>query len=166
MPRPERHQTVKVDPSDSPRGTRQRQAIRRVLEIADRPLSPQEVLDHAQGVIPGMGLATVYRALKTLVEEGWAVAVDLPGKPPRYELAGKDHHHHFHCRGCGRVFEVSGCPGNITAITPPGFRLEGHEVVLYGVCPECPEAKTRKRAGTNGTKPARRTPRRREGRGA
>ena len=45
------------------RETRQRRAIRHVIEEAGRPLSPHEVLKGAQ-VYPRLGIATVYRTLK------------------------------------------------------------------------------------------------------
>ena len=119
------------------RNTRQRQAIRRIFEEADRPLSPQEVLPAAQSYVPGLGIATVYRNVKALVQDGWLESVALPGEPPRYEVAGKHHHHHFRCRTCDRVFEIDGCSTNLVQLTPSGFRLEGHEVVLYGLCTAC-----------------------------
>ncbi len=122
------------------RDTRQRKAIRQSIEDAARPLSPQEILEFAQAAVPGLGMATVYRSIKGLVEEGWLRAVELPGRPPAYEVAGKEHHHHFHCRKCGRVFEVEGCPGNLKKLAPPGFVVEEHEVVLYGLCDRCKAA--------------------------
>ena len=121
----------------SSRETPQRQAIRRVVRKADRPLSPQEILDGAADSIPGLGLATVYRQVKAGVEQGWLQPVELPGSPVRYEVAGKAHHHHFSCTACGRVFEVEGCPGNLKALTPAGFKLESHDIVLYGLCDAC-----------------------------
>jgi len=119
------------------RETRQRRAIRRTLEESGNPLSPRELLDSARHEVEGLGIATVYRNLKALQDEGWIVPVELPGEPPRYEVAGKEHHHHFHCRRCDRVFEVDGCPGNLRSVTPDGFQLESHEFVLYGLCEEC-----------------------------
>ncbi|MGH9361888.1 MAG: Fur family transcriptional regulator [Thermoanaerobaculia bacterium] len=119
------------------RDTRQRRAIRDVLLAAGRPLSPHEVLAAARRQVRGLGIATVYRTLKGLVEQGSLAAVELPGEPPRYELSGKGHHHHFHCRGCGRVFELEGCPEGLKRLTPRGFALEAHEVVLYGRCAGC-----------------------------
>jgi len=119
------------------RETRQRRAIRRTLEESGNPLSPRELLDSARHEVEGLGIATVYRNLKALQDEGWIVPVELPGEPPRYEVAGKEHHHHFHCRRCDRVFEVDGCPGNLRFVTPDGFQLESHEFVLYGLCEEC-----------------------------
>jgi Fur family transcriptional regulator, ferric uptake regulator len=119
------------------RETKQRKAIRRAITDAGHPLSPAELHERASDEVEGLGIATVYRNIKALQEDGWLAMVELPGEPPRYERAGKDHHHHFHCRSCDRVFEVDGCPGNLKSVTPDGFKLEDHEFVLYGRCVEC-----------------------------
>jgi Fur family ferric uptake transcriptional regulator len=119
------------------RQTQQRAAIRRAFDEADRPLSPQEVLQRATGSIPSLGIATVYRNIRTLVAENWLRSVELPGTPDRYEVAGKGHHHHFHCRCCDGVFEVDACPGPMTDLSPNGFILEAHEIILYGLCRGC-----------------------------
>lgn len=63
------------------RSTRQRRAIRRVLLETRRPLSPREILELARKQVPSLGLATVYRNLRALVEEGAVVPVALPGSP-------------------------------------------------------------------------------------
>jgi Fur family ferric uptake transcriptional regulator len=120
------------------RDTRQRRAIRAVFERGQRPLSPEEVHRAAQAGAPTLGLATVYRNLKALVEEGWLVPVALPGAAPRYEPAGKRHHHHFRCRECDRLYEVEGCEPQVRA--PRGFQIESHDVLLYGRCAACVEA--------------------------
>lgn len=119
------------------RKTSQRQAIRDVLEGAQRPLSVPEILDAARIAVPTLGSATVYRAVNDLVGEGFLKPVELPGQPARYELASLDHHHHFQCRSCHRAFDVPGCPGEIGAMAPPGFEVESHEIILYGRCPDC-----------------------------
>lgn len=122
------------------RKTNQKTAIRRVFEEDDRPLTPQEVLDAARAYVPGLGIATVYRSLKALQQEGYLTAVAIPEGPPRYEMAGKAHHHHFHCRTCGRVYEIHACSGDMKGLTPKGFTLEDHEIVLYGQCAGCAKA--------------------------
>jgi len=119
------------------RRTRQRTAILKALVEADRPLSPAELLAHAQRFAPRLGMATVYRNIRRLVDDGELAEVQLPGAPPRYEVARKDHHHHFHCRSCDRVFEVEGCPGPLAGLAPKGFSVEDHEIVLYGTCRDC-----------------------------
>lgn len=124
------------------RNTRQRDAIRRAFEDAGGPLAPEQVLDAAQRSVRGLGIATVYRNIRALLEEGWLTPVELPGLPTRYELAGKAHHHHFQCRGCGHVFELEGCAITARHTLPRGFEITGHEVVLYGFCPECSPVKS------------------------
>ncbi len=121
----------------SKRRTRQRSVIQRMLLEANRPLSPHDILEAAQAKAPGLGIATVYRTIHTMMTEGTLVTVDIPGEAPRYETAGKEHHHHFQCRECDDIFDIQGCPPDIQKLTPKGFRLEGHQVVLYGVCPPC-----------------------------
>jgi Fur family ferric uptake transcriptional regulator len=119
------------------RKTIQRQAIRDAIIEASRPLSPQEVLEAARPSAKKLGIATVYRTIKTLLAEGVVKAVDLPGEPPRYEPAGKHHHHHFRCRACNKVYEIEGCPKNLKRIAPRGFRVESHDLTLFGVCARC-----------------------------
>jgi Fur family ferric uptake transcriptional regulator len=122
------------------RSTRQRTAISSVIDAAGRPLSTQEVLDAAQIDVPTLGLATVYRNLKLLVDSGDIAAVTLPGDSPRYEstLHAHEHHHHFQCTTCKRVFDVHDCPGDLAGLAPKGFTVERHDLTLYGRCDECP----------------------------
>jgi Fur family ferric uptake transcriptional regulator len=120
-----------------PRKTRQKAAIRGVFEAHDRPLSPQEVLDFAQTEVAGLGIATVYRNLKALVQEGWLTPVEMPGGAVLYEMAGKNHHHHFQCDRCHRVFEVNGCVSAVNRLAGSGFKVQRHELILYGICPAC-----------------------------
>lgn len=120
-----------------PRNTRQRGAIRRAFQHADRPLSPTEAHTTARREARGLGIATVYRNIRSLVEEGWLVPVDLPGEASRYELAGKPHHHHFRCNRCHRVFDAACDAPPGTAGLPSGFVVTGHDVLLHGNCPDC-----------------------------
>jgi Fur family ferric uptake transcriptional regulator len=119
------------------RSTRQRIAIRAAIADAQRPLSPQEVLEHAREEVQGLGLATVYRNIKALMDEGALQVVNLPGDSPRYELSGHGHHHHFQCVACSRVFDIHQCPGDLRNLAPKGFKVEHHELTLYGRCPAC-----------------------------
>ncbi len=124
-------------PSPNERRTRQRTAIRDAIAEAGSPVSPREILTRAQSSVTGLGLATVYRTLKLLAEAGEVQTVEVPGESPRFELTGKGHHHHFYCRACGKVYEVDGCPGDFSELTPRGFSLDGHELMLFGNCAAC-----------------------------
>ena len=87
----------------------------------------------AQTEVARINLSTVYRRLKDLVESGVIVRVDLPGHAARYEARPAttaqhrdDHHHHFHCNACDRVYPIHACPGPMKNLAPKGFRVEGH----------------------------------------
>jgi Fur family ferric uptake transcriptional regulator len=123
--------------SKETRNTRQKDAIRAAFVETGRPLSPEEALSYAQRNVPEMSIATVYRNLKAMMEENWLITVQLPGEPPRYELSGKAHHHHFRCDDCRKVYEVEGCVPQLKTKLPRGFRALHHEFLLYGLCAAC-----------------------------
>lgn len=119
------------------RQTKQRQVILQVIAESEHPLSVEDILAQGVSQLPSLGIATVYREIKRLQETGEVHAVSLPGGQVRYERHGKHHHHHFQCNRCGSVFDISGCTGNLEQLLPPGFHLSGHEIFLYGLCPDC-----------------------------
>ncbi|MGS2716887.1 Fur family transcriptional regulator [Eionea flava] len=119
------------------RHTKQREVIEAMLKQAERPLLPKELLAHAQQSLPKLGIATVFRTLKKMVDEGVANTVCLPGDSTRYERADLDHHHHFKCQTCESVFEINGCPGHLEQLLPKGFHMTNHEITLFGYCAGC-----------------------------
>ena len=119
------------------RNTRQKEAIRAAFTGANRPLSHDEALTLAQEQVDGLSIATLYRNINLLLEEGWLAPVDLPGATTRYEVAGKGHHHHFQCNRCGKLFELEGCSVGFKPSVPNGFRTTGHELFVYGFCDAC-----------------------------
>ena len=121
------------------RMTRQREAIHRALVHSARPMSPTEILKAAAKHVKSLSLATIYRNLKAMTDDGQVHPVQLPGEPPRYELraAAAHHHHHFHCDTCDKVFDIPGCPKGLSTLVPTGFTLRAHELVLYGRCSAC-----------------------------
>lgn len=122
------------------RSTKQRTAIAEALRRAARPLLPLEILSDAQQSVPNLNLATIYRNLNLLIQEQLVAAVQLPGQPTRFEIAGH-HHHHFHCRECDKVFDIHACSSAISQLAPKGFAVDDHEVILYGRCPSCRPAR-------------------------
>ncbi len=119
------------------RETQQKNAIRRALLSAGRPLSVSEVFESAQVEAAGLGMATVYRNLKALQSEGLIIQVDLPGQPSRWEPVPEAHHHHFLCRTCDRLFEIEGCLKGLKHLLPQGYTLEEHDILLRGQCDSC-----------------------------
>lgn len=123
--------------SERGRRTKQRDALQEILGRSERPLSVDELLEAASRRVKGLGVATVYRAVNALLNEGAIEAVEIPGEPTRYERSDKGHHHHFQCERCDRVFDVAGCIESVRKLAPPKFRVKEHAVTLYGLCAAC-----------------------------
>ncbi|RME86598.1 MAG: transcriptional repressor [Zetaproteobacteria bacterium] len=88
-----------------------------------------------------MGLATVYRALAALEAEGLVQSVEWGGRR-RYERADKAHHDHMVCTRCGRIEEFVDPDielRQVRAAEKSGFRIEAHQLVLFGICARCQE---------------------------
>ncbi|HOV59582.1 MAG TPA: transcriptional repressor [Candidatus Hydrogenedentes bacterium] len=119
------------------RNTRASQVIREVFMTARRPVSPQEVFEAGRKMLPSLGIATVYRWIRRLLEEGLLRELSLPDVGTRYEYVTAEHHHYFHCAGCDRLFVLTGCASMLESMIPEGFVMDSHEIVLRGRCAAC-----------------------------
>ena len=119
------------------RRTSQRSAIQEVFQKKHRPLAIEEILQAGRQIVESLDQSTVYRNLKLLVKQGWLRKINHPCLGTLYERAEREHHHHFHCRSCNKVFELPVCTLNEEKSTPPGFVTESHEVFLCGICASC-----------------------------
>lgn len=117
--------------------TRQKDAIWAVINGSPSPLTAEAICAHAGEQVTGLGIATVYRTLKQLVQEGQVRHIEIPGAAPHYESAAKRHHHFFLCEQCKQVFDVMGCLRGIPNMLPDGYHMKRHEIVIYGECPDC-----------------------------
>lgn len=121
------------------RRSNQRTHIREAIEKAGKPLTVGEIHELAKEQSSNLGIATVYRAIKLLLEQKLIRTVSLPESEIRYEPYETEHHHHFQCNDCQSVFDLPMCPISIPEGTtfPNGFRVDSHEITLYGSCPTC-----------------------------
>jgi Fe2+ or Zn2+ uptake regulation protein len=121
------------------RQTPQREAILKVLEAADRPLTVEEIWGSMEA--RRSGLPTVYRNLERFVAEGWAESIQGSDQVMRFvRCHSPHHHHHLSCERCGRMVEVAGCgiQDSLASLeATSGFRLTRHQLSLFGICPDC-----------------------------
>lgn len=97
----------------------------------------QEILDASSSLLPGLGQATVYRAIHHFCEKELVSPIELPGEPTRYEWHRTDEHAHFRCDACERTYCIDGECIELRANLPEGFVLKDHQIFLTGLCPEC-----------------------------
>lgn len=123
------------------RHSRRREAILQVLADGPGHLSAEEIHREARKRLPGIGIATVYRALKFLCGCGQASEFLPADGVARYEPAGsRAHHDHLICTSCGRFTEavdpeIERLQGRLAA--RHGFRPSSHKLEIYGLCSGC-----------------------------
>ncbi|WP_417247662.1 Fur family transcriptional regulator [Celeribacter sp.] len=118
------------------RMTEQRRVIATVLDEANDHPDVEELYARASARDAGISLATVYRTVKLLEEEGILERHDFGGGRAHYEAAGRAHHDHLIDMDTGRVIEF--CDPDIEALQEKiaaklGYTLKGHKLELYGV---------------------------------
>ncbi|MCV2393914.1 transcriptional repressor [Actinotalea sp. M2MS4P-6] len=127
------------------RMTRQRSAVTDALEGLDEFRSAQQLHELLRANGEQIGLATVYRTLASLADDGVVdVLRTTDGEQVYRRCARPGHHHHLVCRDCGRAEEIEG-PG-VEAWADQvgaayGFAAIEHTVELTGVCPDCRAAR-------------------------
>jgi Fur family ferric uptake transcriptional regulator len=124
------------------RSTRQFQAVLDALAESEHFRSAQDIHAGMRARGDGIGLATVYRALQSLVDSGRADVLRSSGGEAVYRDCSQTHHHHLVCRGCGRTIEVQGPTVERWAdqmAAKHGYADVSHTLELFGTCPACRE---------------------------
>lgn len=123
------------------RSSRRRTEIRLALEGQDRFISAQALHQGMTNDGSDVGLATVYRTLQLLLDDGDVDAVRDDAGEMMYRLCEKEsHHHHLVCRECGFTVEIAGPQIEAWAAevaSTNGFAEVDHTVELFGLCQAC-----------------------------
>lgn len=94
---------------------------------------------------PELGIATVYRNLAILQEDGYIQSVGKVNGQERYD-ADLHPHGHFVCIRCGAVMdlEFSGdeAVSQFGKLLPSGSRIDRMELRISGTCPGCTSLKS------------------------
>jgi Fur family transcriptional regulator, peroxide stress response regulator len=94
---------------------------------------------------PRIGIASVYRILHNLVEQGYVKELRHTDESCRYD-AHVERHDHAICTVCGALLDIPievKLPQNAlqAAAEAAGIELSSHELRLYGLCPQCNTSK-------------------------
>jgi Fur family transcriptional regulator, peroxide stress response regulator len=120
--------------------TPQRAAILRLfLESPDHP-SVEQVYAQVREAFPMTSLATVYKTVTLLKEEGELLELGFANQSSRYDGNKPYPHPHLVCVRCGRIIDTE---LELFASLPVelgqkyGYRMLSQRVDFFGVCPEC-----------------------------
>lgn len=129
----------------STRTTRRGAAVRDCLRDTGGFVSAQDVYARLRADGSTIGLATVYRQLQALVDDGGVDAIRGTDGETVYRVCAPEatHHHHLVCRDCGATVEVRGPAVEKWARSVAeenGYTDVDHTVELFGRCPACTAA--------------------------
>jgi Fur family ferric uptake transcriptional regulator len=122
------------------RPTRQRVVVLSELLREENDVTAQELFERLRGRGERLGLATVYRTLGLLADEG---VVDVLSHRPGelcYRRCGDGHHHHLVCSNCHHVVELDDCeldPWLERVGRAHDFVTTGHHLEVSGLCADC-----------------------------
>lgn len=121
--------------------TPQRTQVVQIFLHADGHLSSQELYELVKLEDPHIGLATVFRTLKTLTDCRLAREVFLSDGRTRFErLYKRPHHHHLVCVECDRTIEFSSPQLEQIQeeiVAKYRFVARQHNLQIQGICPDC-----------------------------
>ena len=129
---------------DHPRHTKQRDAILRALtERSNHHFNTDELFAYLRECGTEIGIATIYRNLHLLEEEGLLVRLSAGTESAvRYQFMGESIplHAHLICRSCGRILDqtiplLSQLERELTATC--GFAIADRQLTFYGTCKDC-----------------------------
>ena len=89
--------------------------------------------------LPRLSIATVYRNLEVLREEGLAKKIDLPNVRRRWD-GNTESHYHVRCVNCGKVDDVTLEPlahveESVRELC--SYKILAHCLEFVGLCPDC-----------------------------
>jgi Fur family peroxide stress response transcriptional regulator len=123
------------------RCTPQRAAVYGHLALAEHHPTAEDVYQGVKTTIPNISLATVYKALETLVASGLATKITAGDGSARYDARG-DCHYHLRCLRSGAVRDLPTefdpdliaklDPGLSDRLAEQGFKVTGYRLELVG----------------------------------
>jgi Fur family peroxide stress response transcriptional regulator len=119
--------------------TPQRIAVYKYLGTTKEHPSAEVIYKALQPSYPTMSLATVYKALKTLVEVDLVQEINVGEGNFRYD--GKvQPHSHIQCLTCGKVDDIEGASNldlKSTIKDHTKYEVLSYQLYFYGVCSDC-----------------------------
>lgn len=120
--------------------TPQREMIIEALAHSGSHLTAEEVFGQVQKRTRAINMATVYRTLDLLVEEGLATCIPLGDNCLVYATARHGPHVHLRCRKCGRTIEADErllAAFRRKVRSRHGFSVDLQHLCIPGLCAEC-----------------------------
>ena len=137
------------------RRTRQLEQVFEALRGDHTHPFAHEIYRRVHKKLPRISLATVYRNLHSLVEEGKIRTLLLDGQAARYDPETSEHDH-FVCERCGRVVDLflrrRARRVDLTPLAKHGYVVTTHDLTVHGMCRVCAARRRSSGSAPGGTK--------------
>lgn len=122
------------------RFTPQRQAILEFLLSTNTHPTAEEIYKQVKVRFPGVSLGTIYNTLNMLKDHGFILELPCGDMSSRFD-GNPVNHYHAMCLICGKVVDFHSPLLNMDkqVTEKTGFDVNTHNLVFYGVCPDCKE---------------------------
>ena len=125
------------------RVTRPRVAV--LTAVYDKPhADTYSIIDAVRADLGDVSKQAVYDVLNALTDAALLRRIEPAGSVARYESRVGDNHHHLVCRSCGAIEDVDCAVGEapcLSASDARGYSIDEAEVVYWGLCPSCSDAR-------------------------
>ncbi len=122
-----------------PRKSVHRNIILQVIRDTNTHPDAGWIYERVKVHIPDVSMGTIYRNLKQLAASGEIRLLSAAGKAALYD-GNCGSHYHAVCTKCGKVVDFDEPNNNdieARGAEQTGFRITGHRLELYGICPDC-----------------------------
>ncbi|AFZ48606.1 ferric uptake regulator, Fur family [Cyanobacterium stanieri PCC 7202] len=130
------------------RTTKNQKLILALLEKINTEISAQEIHFSLRQQGSSTGLATVYRTLKALHQEGLIQERVSPTGESLYSVIKHEHHpHHLNCVSCGESIPLNDCPIDQQLhqwCESQNFTVYYHTLEFFGLCDRCQQESGKK----------------------
>ncbi len=101
-------------------------------------LSISKMYELVSKKFPSISLATIYKNVNAMIDNGFLKEVKIIGQDSRYEL-NYGEHSHVVCRECGKVVDIEMESDELLkeASKKSNMSVESSSMVFYGVCEGC-----------------------------
>lgn len=118
------------------RNTLQRNLILKVIKDLKHS-TLQDIIDHVKFKSNNISVATIYRNLEVLEDEGLIRKIPTKFKASIYEDAKLKNHDHFICEECFKIKDLVKDNDKINYLNEDGDLYLSEIKVYYGVCKDC-----------------------------
>ena len=139
------------------RTTRQLEQVFAALQGDHTHPFAHQIYQRVHRKLPRISLATVYRNLHSLVEEGKIRSILLDEQGARFDPETSPHDH-FVCERCGRVVDLflrRARQVDLSPLAKQGYVVTTHNLTVHGTCQVCAARRRTKGTRSGARKPSR-----------